>query len=174
MDETLVQSASSLATQWLSFFVTHSSMNCNDKQFSEMRPSALLGFDFERWDSKQKLCFLRELYVKIQSDARKESLWVERCAALIDKTYHFGQIRNSEIRFMWCKLGLLARYSAILANVEDFVTIQGRMKFIRPLFQDLHHIYPKGAYAVNVYSRLKGSYHSIARKLIERDLQAPR
>lgn len=130
---------------------------------------------FEAWDPKQKLCFLTELRTRIDAElvAGNDSLWTERAATWIQTLYDFDNMRNSEIRFIWCRLALLAKYSKVLANVEDFVSTQGRMKFIRPLFNDLYHVYPRGSYAKELFSKTRNSYHSIATKMIERDLAAP-
>lgn len=43
--------------------------------------------------------------------------------------------KNSEIQFLWFKLGIRCEYEAILDDALAFATSQGRMKFVRPLFR---------------------------------------
>jgi hypothetical protein len=54
---------------------------------------------------------------------------------VMDKVYKFTTVLNSEIRFRWQKVCLLAEYEPIFPHVIKFVTEQGRMKFVRPLYR---------------------------------------
>lgn len=174
LDTSLVDKASSLAKEWVTLLKNVQDMS-NSKAQEEIgtkfRHHSLV---FEGWDPSQKQCFLTELRSRIDAElaAGNKSLWTERAATWIQTLYDFDSMRNSEIRFVWCRLGLLANYSKVLANVEDFLSTQGRMKFTRPLFNDLHHVYPRGSYAKELFSKTRNSYHSIATKMIERDLAA--
>ena len=53
----------------------------------------------------------------------------------MDNVYNFTTVRNSEIRFRWQKVCLLAEYEPIFPYVVKFVTEQGRMKYVRPLYR---------------------------------------
>src|SRR3546814_19802041 len=44
---------------------------------------------------------------------------------------------NSEIRFAWLELAIANHYPAAEASAEDFLTSQGRRKFVAPLFAEL-------------------------------------
>jgi hypothetical protein len=52
---------------------------------------------------------------------------------------------------------------------ERVLAVMGRMKYIRPVFSAMKRVFP-GA-AQEIYLRNKGSYHSIARTLLEKDLK---
>lgn len=171
VDTSLVDAATDLARNWLTLFADFTEDSEDAKSLIEknlrVRPS-----EFQKWDPKQKLCFLHELRAGIDSAKEEgdEVNWNARAARIMDTLYDMGSYRNSEIRFAWVRLALLAGYSEIIENVKQFVSSQGRMKFVRPLFNDLHKVYPKGTFAKELFATVKPSYHSIASKMIERDL----
>lgn len=53
----------------------------------------------------------------------------------LDGVYGFSSSRNSEVRFRWCSLCLNCECEWILPLTVDFITSQGRMKFVRPLYR---------------------------------------
>ena len=53
----------------------------------------------------------------------------------MEKQYGFNGVRNSEIRFSWIRLGLVARWEDAVPRAVAMVTDQGRMKFLRPLYR---------------------------------------
>ena len=53
----------------------------------------------------------------------------------MEKQYRFNGVRNSEIRFSWIRLGLVARWEDAVPRAVAMVTDQGRMKFLRPLYR---------------------------------------
>jgi leukotriene-A4 hydrolase len=55
--------------------------------------------------------------------------------AKLDELYNLTPIKNSEIRFRWQMLCLKANYTPIFPYVISFITEQGRMKFVRPLYR---------------------------------------
>lgn len=173
LDTTLVASAQELADSWVTLFSELEASD--DSAFTEQidvkgnDPSN----DFVSWNAKQKLCFLSSFGAKVltaDGKSRPGVGWNERAAQALDRLYAFDKAKNSEIRMRWCNLGLAANYKDVLPNVEAFLKEQGRMKFVRPLFRQLHHTFPKGDFARELFAQTKSSYHTIARKMVERDL----
>lgn len=170
-DSSLVDAAAGLARNWFKLLSTAArsgeDAESTFKENIEVNPS-----QFQAWDPKQKLCFLSEFRAVIDSAIEQgtEDIWDARAASLMDTMYNMSNYRNSEIRFAWCRLALIAGYSKIIGNVKEFLSSQGRMKFVRPLFNDLHKVYPKGSFAKDYFAEVKDSYHSIALKMIEKDL----
>ncbi|EEC17057.1 protease, putative [Ixodes scapularis] len=58
--------------------------------------------------------------------------------ALLTQLYKMEQVGNSEIKFRWLRLGLCAKWEPIVPHVTKFLREVGRMKFVCPLFRDLH------------------------------------
>mmetsp|Transcript_44619 Transcript_44619/g.72646 ORF Transcript_44619/g.72646 Transcript_44619/m.72646 type:complete len:114 (-) Transcript_44619:40-381(-) len=89
----------------------------------------------------------------------------------IDSLYHFSEKKNSEIRAVWYTLALISNYEAVFPGVEEFLTEQGRMKFVRPLYRRLYSCEPNGkAKAVELFEKNKNIYHNIAKKMVHQDL----
>ncbi len=64
-------------------------------------------------------------------DQLPRRLSTERLAAL-DERFHWNETGNSEIRFAWLRLALANRYQPAEASAEQFLTSQGRRKFVAP------------------------------------------
>jgi len=90
----------------------------------------------------------------------------------LDSTFHFGDSQNAEILFAWCRVCIKARYSPIVSKALNFVTTQGRMKFVRPIFRDLFSWKEYSQHAIDVFERKKSFYHNICRSMVEKDIQA--
>lgn len=173
LDTTLVAKAQKLADGWVTLF---SELKDFDASTFTERVTAKgkdeLG-DFETWDAKQKLCFLSSFGARVlaaDGAPRSDVVWNERSAQAIERIYGLDRTRNSEIRMWWCDLALAAKFEGVLPNVRDFLEVQGRLKFVRPLFRQLHQTFPRGDFARNLFEQVKSSYHTIARKMVERDL----
>ncbi len=53
----------------------------------------------------------------------------------MEELYHFNSVKNSEIRFRWLRLNLRAKIETSVSKALEFVTEQGRMKFVRPIYR---------------------------------------
>jgi len=122
--------------------------------------------DLKHFTTTQKIMFLDQLLVL--SEAKPLSHDV---LASIDKNYSFTPSRNSEIRFRWYTLCIKAGQTSIHPHVVQFLTEQGRMKFVRPLYRELNKQggdAPK--LAKETFVKHRDSYHAIASRLIAKDL----
>lgn len=54
---------------------------------------------------------------------------------MMEEVYGMTKRLNAEIRFRWLRLGLKARWEESVGPALDFVTEQGRMKFVRPIYR---------------------------------------
>jgi leukotriene-A4 hydrolase len=64
----------------------------------------------------------------------------------------------------------MSSYEPIYPEVVKFITEQGRMKFVRPLYRLLHQAKNGAQLAVDTYLEHKSFYHPIAAQLIEKDI----
>jgi leukotriene-A4 hydrolase len=58
----------------------------------------------------------------------------------LDGVYVFSTSRNSEILLRWQSLCLRCQYTKVVPQVVEFITTQGRMKFVRPLYRLLYTV----------------------------------
>ena len=90
--------------------------------------------------------------------------------AKMDELYKMTDIRNADVRFRWQQLCLMASYKSIYPHVVTFVTEQGRMKFVRPLYRLLYKAEDGAELAKETYIKHRNFYHPIASALIEKDI----
>ena len=92
-----------------------------------------------------------------------------RRLATLDGRFHWNETGNSEIRFAWLRLALANRYPPAEASAEQFLTSQGRRKFVAPLFQQLQGQGEWGqALAKRIYDKARPGYHSVTQVTVDR------
>ena len=90
----------------------------------------------------------------------------------LDAVYHFTDSRNCEIRFAWLTLVVEARLTSLYPAITAFITQQGRMKYIRPLYRQLYESGGEGRQiAVDTFTKHRTQYHAIAQKMVSKDLK---
>ncbi|WP_363112934.1 M1 family metallopeptidase [Sphingomonas sp. SCN 67-18] len=104
------------------------------------------------WTTQEKVRFLNSLPRKLASAQLAD----------LDRTMGLSATGNSEVRFAWLMLAVANHHDAALPSLEQFLTTQGRRKFIAPLFKALM---TEGAWgqpiARRIYARARPLYHSV-------------
>ncbi|KAJ1814009.1 Leucyl aminopeptidase yscIV, partial [Coemansia sp. RSA 2598] len=118
--------------------------------------------DIDDFSTMQKVIFLTRL-------AESAPLKEETLAA-IDGAYALTTYRNCEVRFGWLALALKSNYMAVTDAVVDMLSTQGRMKYTRPLYRLLHACPEGRELAEQTFKRLRGFYHPICARMVEKDL----
>ncbi|KAJ1567804.1 Leukotriene A-4 hydrolase, partial [Cladochytrium tenue] len=118
-DRTLAAECDALAKRWDS----HRNTSPSELKATFARE------DFEAFSSNQKVVFLEQLldrdpFPVVTLDAMEE-------------IYGLVGLRNCEVRCRWDQLCLRADRDAIFADVVNFVTTMGRMKYVRPLYRSV-------------------------------------
>lgn len=107
------------------------------------------------WTTAERLRFLDNLPRKL-SKARLDAL---------ERGFNLNRIGNSEVRFAWLELAIANRYDPAVPSLEEFVTTQGRRKFVRPLITTLAEDREWGRpIATRVYAKARPLYHPITTK----------
>jgi len=156
-NKTLADAAESLAAAWVDFD--------DGKIFNP--PIA----NIDKWSSAQKLCFLDALLKLVQDERKEGSKNLEiSTLKLFDNAYGFQRSRNAEILFRYCMLAVQSEDQDVYPIVIHFVSSQGRMKYIRPLYRAMFASLSSRDIAVDTFLKNKEFYHPIATKLIAYDL----
>lgn len=119
--------------------------------------------DFLELESNQKRELLSQLI-------EKEPLSVDRIE-LINKFYEFGKSKNSEILFRWIRLAIRAKWEPIAKKAIEFVTMQGRMKFTRPVYRDLFAWTKTKQLAIDNFKEQEKFMHQTTAGLVAKDMQ---
>jgi hypothetical protein len=80
----------------------------------------------------------------------------------LDRTFGLTMRGNSEILFAWLRIAIAHRYRPALPALERFLTVQGRRKFLRPLYEDLMATEWGKVEAKRIYARARPTYHAVA------------
>jgi hypothetical protein len=75
---------------------------------------------------------------------------------------------NMEVRFAWLDLAVSSRYDPALPSLEQFLTSQGRGKFVRPLIKalDKDRIWGRPV-AMKIYAEARPIYHPVVTRELD-------
>jgi hypothetical protein len=79
----------------------------------------------------------------------------------LDRAFQLSKSGNSEILFAWLRIAIRHRYEPALPALEQFLTSQGRRKFLRPLYDDLMKTSWGPAVARRIYQQARPAYHAV-------------
>lgn len=88
----------------------------------------------------------------------------------MDEVYDLTSSKNSEIKFRWLRLCARSAYQDRYPEIVQFITIQGRMKFIRPLYKELYAREESKDLAIKTFEKHRDFYHPIAATQVAKDL----
>lgn len=107
---------------------------------------------WSRWTTDEQLRFLTRI------DKQQPA---QRLAAL-DQAFGLARAGNNEVRFAFLTLAVAARYDPAVPALEEFLTMQGRRKFVRPLLTSLAEDKAWGRpIAVRIYAKTRPLYHPV-------------
>jgi leukotriene-A4 hydrolase len=116
---------------------------------------------YSDWATAERLRFLNGLPRELPS-ARLEEL---------DRRFGLTEAGNAEILFAWLRLAIGNRYDPVIPATEQFLTEQGRRKFIAPLFEALVAQRQWGRpIAERIYARARSTYHSVTQGTVDRTM----
>lgn len=151
-DTTYHDQSKALTDKWIKLNTTN--------KFDEMK-----GDDYLGWSAiHQQVPFMDFLLEHVKT----KGLLFESTLIKMDQLYNLTSSKNSEIRFRWQRICLQCGYEPIQSQVVDFITTQGRMKFVRPLYRDLMRVNPD--LAKSTFMKNRDMYHPIAAKMLGQDL----
>ncbi|VEU39806.1 unnamed protein product [Pseudo-nitzschia multistriata] len=153
LDQSMAKASTDLADAWCAF----------DRGTASSPPATN---ETSAWASGQITCFLDAL----QSLTAEKALKVSTLRAM-NALYRLAESRNSEILFRYCQLAIASEDESIIHVAVRFITSQGRMKYIRPLYKSLYRSKMGKNIALSTFLKHKDIYHPIASKMIAIDLK---
>ena len=107
---------------------------------------------WSRWSTDERLRFVNKLPRKLPK-ARLDAL---------EQAFGLNEVGNMEVRFAWLDLAVGNRYDPAVPSLEQFLTTQGRRKFVRPLTKALAEDSSWGRpIAARIYPRARPLYHPL-------------
>jgi aminopeptidase N len=87
--------------------------------------------------------------------------------AELDTKFHLSQSQNSEVLFRWLLLSIRTGYPGADDRLKEFLTSQGRRKFLKPLYEELAKTSDGRTRALAIYSKARPTYHPVAVETID-------
>ncbi len=111
------------------------------------------------WATSEWLRFINNL---------PRSMTVTQLADL-DAAFKLSATPNGEIRFAWLDLAIPNRYDPAIPSAEQFLTSQGRYKWIAPLYRALKAQGEWGTPAARrIYAEARSSYHPVVAAAVDK------
>jgi aminopeptidase N len=111
------------------------------------------------WTTDERLRFLTRIDRQQPADR----------LATLDEAFNLSRSGNSEIRFAFLDLAVKNRFDPAVPALEEFLTVQGRRKFVRPLISALAEDRQWGRpIAARIYSKTRGSYHPVTTRDLDK------
>lgn len=111
----------------------------------------------EDWSTQEWIHFLTVLPEKLAPDRMKD----------LDAALKLTPRTNAEIAFQWLLLSIRHKYEPAYLRLEEFLTMQGRRKFLRPLYEELAKSPEGRERAARIYARARPTYHPISAASID-------
>lgn len=94
------------------------------------------------------------------------------CSTLkaMGKVYKLSSMKNNEILFRWLRLCVRSEIEEIYPLAVQFLTQQGRMKYIRPLYSEMYKKEKSRNLAIQTFKENEQVYHKIAAAMVAKDL----
>lgn len=109
------------------------------------------------WTTHHWLHFLKALPTKLTVPQMKA----------LDDAFGFTKSGNSEILALWLEKAIASDYRAADGALEQFLTSQGRRKFLKPLYAELAKTPDGMARAKRIYAKARPMYHSVSSNTID-------
>jgi len=133
------------------------------KQFVEGGDAGKIASEFKtaEWTTHHWNHFLRSFGDKL----------TEQQMNSLDAQFKFTQSGNSEITHDWLLLSIGSAYEPAMNRLEEFLTEQGRRKFLAPLYKKLATTESGLARAKSIYQKARPGYHSVSTQTIDQILK---
>ncbi len=110
----------------------------------------------DQWSSHERVHFIQSLPV----------LPPERMA-MLDGRFDLSDSGNNEVLSAWLEKSIDSRYKGAWPAVERFLTVQGRRKYLKPIYEKLAKNPEDLAFAKQIYAKARPSYHPVSQATID-------
>ncbi|KAK7065806.1 Leukotriene A-4 hydrolase [Halocaridina rubra] len=147
-DYTLAKECTKLCQQWV--------------EWNPSSPCPFTSEDLTSFSSNQVREWLAQLL-------ERDSLPIIKLEKM-EELYRMSSKNNSEIKFRWLRLGLKSHWENCVETALQFVTEQGRMKFVRPIYRDLYAWKEMRPRAISTFRTNKDTMMHVAAYVVAKDL----
>ncbi len=110
-----------------------------------------------QWITAEWLDFLNSLPAKLSHERMDQ----------LERAFHLSKNGNSEILFAWLLISVHNSYQPAYPALEDFLTRQGRRKFLKPLYEAMWANEDTREMSKRIYQKARAGYHPISASAID-------
>jgi aminopeptidase N len=110
-----------------------------------------------RWSAQEWMHFLDSVPADLGKDRMAE----------LDAAFAVTRSGNSEVLFAWLVLAVRNGYEPAFGRLDEFLTGQGRRKFVKPLFEELVKTPAGKVRALAIYRKSRPTYHPISVETVD-------
>jgi hypothetical protein len=110
-----------------------------------------------RWSAQEWLHFLDSVPAELGKDRMAE----------LDAAFSLTRSGNAEVLFAWLVLAVRNGYEPASGRLEEFLTAQGRRKFVKPLYEELVKTPAGKERARAIYRKARPTYHPISVETVD-------
>ena len=119
-------------------------------------PGPVAAVNDKDWSSHERVHVIQSL----------PALSPQRMAEL-DARFHFNDSGYYEVLSAWLEKAIDAGYKEANPAIERFLTVQGRRKFLKPIYEKLARTPETMAFAKRIYEKARPTYHPVSRDTID-------
>ena len=143
-----------LAERWIA-------LSSSKEDFSTP-PTGCSKIDLMQWSVLQKNIFLEVFlnhikYTLSTTPLTAEEVFPVAFLELLDNTYELSASKNCEVMLRWHQICIVCEAQWILPRVVEFISSQGRMKYVRPLYRLLRGSTMGKQIAIDTFEKKKDS-----------------
>jgi leukotriene-A4 hydrolase len=114
------------------------------------------------WTTHEWVYFLRTLSTRTGQPRLAE----------LDKVFHLTRSPNAEVASQWLVTAIQNRYTGANVRLRDFLNNVGRLKYLRPVYDELAKRKDTHREAMSIFQEAKPVYHPAAVATIQKVLQS--
>ncbi|HEX8620302.1 MAG TPA: M1 family metallopeptidase [Thermoanaerobaculia bacterium] len=114
----------------------------------------------DKWSSHERVHFIQSL----------PAIPAERMA-MLDGRFDLSESGNNEVLSAWLGKSIDARYKGAYPAIERFLTVQGRRKYLKPIYEKLAKNPEDLAFARQVYAKARPTYHPVSQGTMDEILK---
>jgi hypothetical protein len=114
---------------------------------------------FSNWTTAERIRFITRLPRKLPAARLAE----------LDQNLQLNRAGNNEVLFAWLELAVKNRFDPAIPALQEFLTVQGRRKFVKPLITALAEDQQWGRpIAARIYAKTRASYHPVTTRDLDK------
>lgn len=131
-------------------------------KWDDLTKESINATDIESLIPEQKIYLLQKL---LESEPQP----VEKLKKL-ELLLGLDKVKNAELLFRWLRIGIKAKWEDKIQRALDWITVVGRMKYVRPLYRDLYKWETARDSAIDTYNKNKNKMMHVVAHTVGQDL----